>query len=57
LDVKKQSLQNSIKLFQATADREQKRLDAMEIRLRSTFSAMDAQMGTNNIQMAYLARL
>lgn len=57
LDVKKQSLQNSIKLFQATAEREQKRLDAMEIRLRSTFSVMDAQMGTSNIQMAYLARL
>ncbi len=57
LDIKKESLNSQIKTFQATADREQKRLDAMELRLRSTFSVMDAQMGTNNVQMAYLARL
>ncbi len=56
LDIRKEGLNSSIKSFRATADREQRRLDAMELRLRSTFSAMDAQMGTNNIQMAYLAR-
>jgi flagellar hook-associated protein 2 len=57
LDIRKQALQNSVKLFQATAEREQKRLTQMETRLRTSFSAMDAQMGNNNVTMNYLARI
>lgn len=57
LDIRKESLRGTIKIFETSAAREQKRLDFMELRLRSTFSAMDAAMGQNNVEMAYLAGL
>jgi len=57
LDIKKESLNAEIKLFQTIGDREQARLDRMEIQLRETFSVMDATMGNNNVEMAFLAGL
>ena len=57
LDIRKEGLKSTMKIFESSAAREQKRLDFMEVRLRSTFSAMDAAMGQNNISMSYLARL
>lgn len=57
LDLRKEALNNEIKLFRDTADREQRRLDVMELRLRETFSIMDAQMGAYNVDMNFLARL
>lgn len=55
LDIRKEGLRSEIKLFEASSEREQRRLDQMELRLRKTFSAMDAQMGQTNVQMAFLA--
>ncbi len=57
ISLRKDALSAEIKLFQGTAEREQKRLDAMEIRLRRTFSAMDADMGMRNIEMSFLASI
>jgi flagellar hook-associated protein 2 len=57
LDIRKEGLRSTMKIFESSAAREQKRLDFMEVRLRSQFSTMDAAMGQNNISMSYLARM
>lgn len=47
LDTRKQAFNDRIKLFQAQADREQRRLDLMEERLRKQLNSMDATVGTD----------
>lgn len=46
LTVRTEGLNSQIKLFQAQADREQKRLDTMETQLRKQLNAMDASVST-----------
>ncbi len=49
LDIRKEGLKSTMKIFESSAAREQKRLDFMEVRLRSTFSAMDAAIRSRTI--------
>ena len=54
LDVRKEGLDAQARRYTDQIDREEKRLETLESRLRKTFSDMDATVAGYNAQLNYL---